>query len=47
MALEISYVGEDASRLPLWGSEGLPQGWIQSQLARIRGWSDFVTPVAA
>ena len=42
----IWFVGEYASRLPLWGTEALPRGWFQSQLARIRGWSDLVTPVA-
>lgn len=42
----IWYVGEYASRLPLWGAEALPRGWFQSQLERTRGWSDLVTPVA-
>jgi Ser/Thr protein kinase RdoA (MazF antagonist) len=38
------FLGEHASRLPIWGTRALPPGGFQGQLARIREWSGLTTP---
>jgi Ser/Thr protein kinase RdoA (MazF antagonist) len=40
------YLGEHASRLPLWGTQALPPGGFQGQLARLCEWSALTTPAS-